>query len=215
MITTIYLIRHSEKFDKKRINNYLTTQSNLIKEEKIILSVEGERRAKILSEQEELNNINVVYTSNCVRTLQTAKYLLAKQNLMVNIDERFDERRVGIPNYREYPDWYIRQYEDINFKTVNGESLLEVRKRFTEAFDEVTKKHQGKRIAIFTHGNAIKFFLLKWCHLEKVVSDCCIIMRYKDKIILDKELNAPEVFKLTLDDNLEPINIERIEITYK
>ena len=103
MITTIYLIRHSEKFDKKRINNYLTTQSNLIKEEKIILSVEGERRAKILSEQEELNNINVVYTSNCVRTLQTAKYLLAKQNLMVNIDERFDERRVGIPNYREYP----------------------------------------------------------------------------------------------------------------
>ena len=80
---------------------------------------------------------------------------------------------------------------------------------------KLQKKHQGKRIAIFTHGNAIKFFLLKWCHLEKVVSDCCIIMRYKDKIILDKELNAPEVFKLTLDDNLEPINIERIEITYK
>ena len=38
----------------------------------------GEKRAEILSNEKELQNIDVVYTSNCVRTLQTAKYLLEK-----------------------------------------------------------------------------------------------------------------------------------------
>ena len=68
------------------IESYNTKQNDILKYEKIILSTLGEERAKILSEQKELENIDVVYTSNCVRTLQTAKYLLEKQNLKVNID---------------------------------------------------------------------------------------------------------------------------------
>lgn len=214
MKTIVYLIRHSDKLSKKIIKEIKSTQSSIIQEEKVILSIEGERRAKILSEQEELYKINYVYTSNCVRTLETAKYLLDKQNLKVTIDERFDERRVGIPNYKEYPDWYIRQYNDINFKTINGESQKEVRERFTEAFNEVIDKHKGKRIAIFTHGNAIKFFLLKWCKLECIINDKIVHISYNGKMILDNELNAPEVFKLTLDDKLELINIEKIDINY-
>ena len=214
MNTTVYLIRHSEKLDKKIIKQIKTTQSNIIQEEKVILSIEGERRAKILSEQDELKKINAVYTSNCVRTLETAKYLLDKQNLKVTIDERFDERRVGIPNYKEFPDWYIRQFKDINFKTVNGESLQEVRNRFTEAFNEVVNKHKGRRIAIFTHGNAIRFFLLTWCKLEAIINDKEVHISYKGNMILNKELNAPEVFKLTLNNKLELINIEKIDINY-
>lgn len=213
MNTTVYLIRHSEKFDKSIIKDYKTNQNNLLKEEKHILSVEGERRALILSELDELKNIDAVYTSNCVRTLETAKYLLDRQKLMVTIDDRFDERRVGIPNDKEYPDWYIRQYENINFKTINGESLKDVRNRFTNAFNESINEHKGKRIAIFTHGNAIKFFLLTWCKLESIISDKEVHISYKGKMIIDKELNAPEIFKLTLNNNLKPINIERLEFT--
>ena len=209
--TVIYLIRHSEKFDKSLINDYQTTQDNIIKEEKVILSIEGEKKAKILSEEKELQNMDVVYTSNCVRKLQTSKYLIAKQKLKVNIDERFDERRIGIPNDKDYPNWYILQYTDVNFKTIGGESLLDVRNRFNEAFEEVAKKHKGKRIAIFTHGNAIKFFLLKWCKLESVISSNIVKISYNNKLILNKELNAPDVFKLTLNNELEPINIEHIK----
>ena len=53
--------------------SYKTTQNALLKNEKIVLSVTGEKRAEILSNEEELQDIDVVYTSNCVRTLQTAK----------------------------------------------------------------------------------------------------------------------------------------------
>ena len=112
MNTTVYLIRHSVRFSMNDINTYNTTQSNIIKNEKVILSVEGEKRAEILSNEKELQNIDAVYTSNCVRTLQTAKYLLEKQHLKVNIDERFDERRIGKPNDDLYKTWFELQFLD-------------------------------------------------------------------------------------------------------
>ena len=113
-MTTIYLIRHSVRMPLNKIEKYNTTQDKLILSEKIILNSEGEKRAKLLSEKEELQNIDVIYASNCVRTLQTAKYLLEKQNLNVIIDDRLDERRVGIPNGDIYIDWFERQYKDEN-----------------------------------------------------------------------------------------------------
>ena len=110
--------------EDKKISNFWET---------LVLSVIGERRSEILSNEEELQNMDVVYTSNCVRTLQTAKYLLDKQKLKVNIDDRFDERRVGIPNEGKVSDWYTQQYLDENYKTSFGESQKEVRKRTLNA----------------------------------------------------------------------------------
>ena len=47
METTVYLIRHSVRLNmKNNIESYNTTQESLIKSEKIILSVTGERRAE-------------------------------------------------------------------------------------------------------------------------------------------------------------------------
>ena len=101
-MTIIYLIRHSVRLPLNTIENYNTNQNKTILNEKIILSPLGEERAKLLSEKAELQNIDVVYTSNCVRTLATAKYLMNKQNLKANIDDRLDERRIGKPNYNLY-----------------------------------------------------------------------------------------------------------------
>lgn len=211
MKTTVYLIRHSVRINTKDvIESWKTSQDKVLRSEKIILSVTGEKRAEILSNEEELQNIDVVYTSNCVRTLQTAKYLLEKQHLKANIDERFDEKRVGKPNDKEYPDWYTRQYEDENFKTEGGESQAEVRKRVNEAFQEVVSQNKGKRIAIFAHDYAIMYFLLKWCKLEKVTPNRELKLSFKGKVVFDKRINSPEVFKLTLNDENEIEEIENI-----
>ena len=207
-MTTLYLIRHSVRMPLKTIK-YNTTQDKLILNEKIILSSDGESRAKLLSEKEELQNIDVVYASNCVRTLQTAKYIIEKQNLSVTIDDRLDERRVGIPNDDIYPDWFERQYKDENFKTVGGESQIDVRNRMDEAITEILKQHKDKRIAIFSHGYAITFYLLKYCKLTNL-TDKKFTFEFNNKIIFDKKINAPEVFKLTFD-NEELMSIESIE----
>lgn len=212
METIVYFIRHSVRLNNKNvIHEYNTSQSNNLKMEKIVLSVTGEKRAEILSNEKELQNIDVVYTSNCVRTLQTAKYLLEKQNLMVNIDERLDERRVGISNSDIYPDWFTRQYLHKDYKTEGGESQIDVVRRMTEAFNEIIDKHKGKRIAIFSHGIAITFFLLNFCKLENISQDKVMTYSFKGKQIFSKKINSPDVFKLTLNDENEVINVENIE----
>lgn len=212
MITTIYLIRHSVKLSNKLIESYNSKESNLIKSEKVILSSDGEERAKILCSELELQNIDKVYTSNCVRTLQTAKYMLVNQDLNVNIDDRLDERRVGIPNDDSVKNWFEMQYMDENYKTVGGESQKEVRQRMSEVLDEVLKENEGKRIAIFTHGYAITFLLLKWCKLISIKNDgkgYILHYKYNDKTLFNKKINSPDVFKLTYKNN-KLINIENI-----
>ena len=136
MNTTVYLIRHSIRFNSDYIQDYNTSQNKTIRNEKIILSCEGEKRAEILSNEKEIQNLDVIYASNCVRTLQTAKYIIEKQNLKVHIDERFVERRTGKPNDDIVKDWFVRQYLDENYKTEGGESQKEVRERFLKAFYE-------------------------------------------------------------------------------
>lgn len=212
MKTTVYLIRHSVRFyNKEMVESYRTDQSELLKNEKNILSVVGEKRAEILSNEDELQNIDIVYTSNCVRTLQTAKYLLDKQNLKVHIDDRFDERRAGNPNDNTITDWYTMQYKDENYKTEGGESQLEVRNRMSEAFDEVVNSNKGKRIAIFSHGYAITFFLLRWCKLEQISENRVMSLSFKGNVVFNKRLNSPDVFKLILNENNEVERIENIE----
>lgn len=208
-MTTLYLIRHSVRMKRDDIETYNTPQPKIIKEEKIILSSEGERRAEILSKEDELQNIDVLYTSNCVRTLQTAKYMMESQNLKAHIDERLDERRVGKPNDDIYPDWFVRQYKDFDYKTEGGESLREVQHRFNEVINEILEKYENKRIAVFAHGYAITSYLLKYCKLMHVSEDRLEI-EYNGKTLYNRRLNAPEVFKLTFD-NKEIKNIELIE----
>lgn len=192
------------------IESYHTTQDKLILNEKIILNSEGEERAKILCNMKELDNIDAVYASNCVRTLQTAKYLLERQSLKVNIDDRLDERRVGIPNEKEEPNWFIKQYFEPYFKTEGGESQFDVQNRMSEIINEILDKYSNKRIAIFSHGYAITFYLLKYCKLLGI-HDKKLKYEYKNNILFDKSINAPELFKLTFDDNKNLLNIELIE----
>ena len=60
--TTIYLIRHAETVDENGIRN--TNEDSQMINEKEILSVQGEEQAKKLSENIELQNIDVIWSSN-------------------------------------------------------------------------------------------------------------------------------------------------------
>ena len=79
-LTTVYLIRHSTKFEPSSIETYRTNDNKQTKTEKKMLSVEGEIRANILSQEKEFEDIQVVYSSNYVRAMQTAKYFLEKNH---------------------------------------------------------------------------------------------------------------------------------------
>ena len=57
------------------------------------------------------------------------------------------------------------------FKNELGESNIEVRNRMKESIFSIMKNNIGKKIAIISHGAAIKFFLQDFC-IYDVHNDC-------------------------------------------
>lgn len=210
METIVYLIRHSKKLDKELLNEELNNENYQIKREKIVLSIEGERRAEKLSNLKELQDVDVIYSSNYTRAIQTAKYLAEKKNMQINVDIRFGERLHGI-----FKDKItLKEYYEEDYKNEEGESPKEVRKRMYEALLDAVNSNKGKNIAIFSHAGAITFLLTKWCKLENIYEDKRKTLSFNGNIIFDKVFFAPEVFKLTIDENNNVTNIENIEIEF-
>ncbi len=91
-ITEIYLIRHSIQHrlnGKKNIS-----EDSQLSNEKTILSVEGEKRAEEMSQIPQLKDIDVLWSSNYVRAISTAKYIAINNNIEINIDENLNERKL-------------------------------------------------------------------------------------------------------------------------
>lgn len=213
-MTEVYLIRHSEKY--RNFNNIINDDSFQLFNEKIILSINGEMLANKLANMEEMSNIDVVFASNYVRSIGTAKYIAYRNKIDVNIDKNFGERIYGINSVDEIiDDFNVKQWNDIDYKLPNGESRRDVTNRMYNALIRVINDYKNKRIAIVSHGTAISFLLDKWCDVfvnynndnkmnTKIV--------FKNKIIFDNNISAPCVFKIVLDDSNNIISIENINI---
>lgn len=154
-MTTIYLIRHSKPM---KVNNTFNSDSLQIQNEKSSLSIEGERLAQEKLNKKEFDNIDVLFSSNFVRAIQTAKYLAAKNNLEINIISDLGERRFGINSWDELPENFERkQFLDENYKLGNGESQKDVRTRMYTTIMNIINKYPNKRIAIVSHATAISY----------------------------------------------------------
>ena len=164
MQTTVYLIRHSLKVSKEEIDYSLNNESKQLLNEKTPLGIEGERIAKVLSELDEFADVDAIYSSNYTRTIQTAKYMAAKRNLKIVVDDRFNERKHGFFN----GEINLERYYQEDYKNPEGESPKEVRKRMIEAFENAVNNNKGKKVVIFSHIAAITMLLMKWCKLEKI-----------------------------------------------
>ena len=164
--TIIYLIRHAETVNENGIRN--TQEDSQIINEKEILSVSGEEQSKILSENIELNDIDIIWSSSYTRAKATAKYIANNNNLPINLDSKLSERKLG--NLKELGEFMKgkntrdpsqEQLLDRKFKTSDGESAEETRQRMTKFFDRILEEYQGKKIAVVSHRWGNKIFPIK------------------------------------------------------
>ena len=108
-MTKIYLLRHSMADKNVDFRNLKESFENINK--KYILSVEGEKKAQKYSEISELNNLNMVISSNYVRSIATAKYMAMKNKTKVIVDASFDERKFGVDDPEKIPaDFFKKQF---------------------------------------------------------------------------------------------------------
>ena len=164
--TIIYLIRHAETVDEKGVRN--TNENSQMINEKEILSVQGEEQSKRLSENSELRNIDVIWSSSYTRAKATAKYIANNNNVPINLDSSLSERKLG--NLKELGEFMKdkstrdpsqEQLVDRKFKTSDGESAEDTRQRMTKFFDRILKEYEGKRIAVITHRRFYKILFTK------------------------------------------------------
>lgn len=205
-MTTVYLVRHSQPFKVHR-GIEETNEDILFSNIKSPLSVDGEVLAQEKSKDKEFDNIDVVWSSNYVRTMSTAKYFAHRNNIKVNISDKLGERKHGIKSWDELPsDFEIKQFEDENYKIGDGESQKEVRERIYNKLMTILNENKDKRILIVGHSTATAYLLSNWCEVS-YDSD----YKFNNKVFFDGKWNYLETFKLIFDDNNNLISINNIK----
>jgi broad specificity phosphatase PhoE len=207
MKKTIYLIRHSAPFIE--IDNYFDYKKVSWSEynKNMILSTKGESNAKKLCNIEELKNIDFIYASNSFRAIGTAKYIAEQNNLKIKLDDKINERELGVEQIADLPDNFSQEsFNNKNLKIGFGESLNEVDKRFNAFINELLESDKNN-IALFIHGIILMSYLEENCDFEfdgKIVK-----AKYKGKVVIDGVLKNPDIFKITFN-NKKMIDIENI-----
>ena len=205
-MTTLYLVRHAEPFKEHRGVEDVN-ESILFSNIKSPLSVNGEHLAEKISNNSEFDKLDVVWSSNYVRAMSTAKYFAYRNGLKVNVSEKLDERIHGVDSWDELPsDFEVHQFEDENYKLPNGECHKEVRERMINCISNILNNNKNKRILVVGHSTSTAILLKTWCNVSYSGSYI-----FKGNIFFDGKWNYCETFKLEFDDNNDLISIENLK----
>ena len=205
---TIYLIRHSAPFVE--IENYEDYKNVPWKDynRNMILSSEGETKAKKLCELEDFKNIDSVYAADSYRAIGTAKYVAEMNNLKIKLDDRINERNLGVETISELPEnQTIDSFNNKDYKFGTGESLNEVDKRFKSFIEDILNSNDNK-IALFIHGIIMMSFLQNNTSFSFDGKKMKLLFNYKE--IYNDKMKNPMIFKIDYDEK-EIVNIKEIK----
>lgn len=204
----VYLIRHADTL-KNNLGVYLADDSKQEMNEKCVLSAKGEEEAKQFSLKEEIKQIKVLWTSNAVRAISTAKYISDTNNINLNINEEFKERIIG--DKEGNVNYFKEQIEKEDYKYNNGESRKDVQTRMYNSLNKIFKENKNETIGIVTHSQAMLFLLMKWTNVEVLDNNKKEIkIKFNDQEIFQGNIKNLETFKLTFDDDMNLKELKHI-----
>lgn len=205
-MTTIYLMRHSEPF-KPHKGLEEVNESILVANVKSPLSIYGEKLAERISNNAEFEDLDVVWASDYVRSMSTAKYFAFRNELKVNISALLGERKHGVHAWDELPaNFEQMQLQEEDYKINDGESKKEVISRLKCILNRFLHEYKEKRILIVGHATAITFLLSEWCEISYDGP-----YKFKGNEFFDGKWEYCTTFKLVIDDNNELIDIKQLK----
>jgi 2,3-bisphosphoglycerate-dependent phosphoglycerate mutase len=164
MNTVLYAVRHGE------------TEWNLIERQQghldSPLTGKGIKQAQLLANGLANKNIDILYSSDLDRALQTAEIIAKRLLLDIHTDPRLRERHLGIlqgftkKEFEErYPEEAVRfDSDDPDYVLPGGESLRQCVHRCIQCAEETARDHAGKNILIVGHGGVLRSFFHKATH---------------------------------------------------
>ncbi len=159
-MTRLILIRHGE--------TAWTRQKRYQGRTDIPLNLSGRKQALHLSGQLRKCRIHFFYTSGLARALQTAAILSKGRNAHVVRDERISEFNFGRwegKTARELilskDSSYLKWCQGRWVNPPGGESIGDFKKRHRGFLSDILKQHEGKTIAVVSHGGPIRMMLIQ------------------------------------------------------
>ena len=144
----LYVVRHG-----KTDWNNLNIMQGLTD---IPLNEEGRRQAENLARQIDLDNIDLCFSSPLKRARETADIIVRNKKEVVE-DQLLVERSFGELEGKTIDfDLVYRQWNDLDDKTGNVESIRECLNRAKDFLDKIKKEYPNKSILIVSHGGFIK-----------------------------------------------------------
>jgi broad specificity phosphatase PhoE len=151
-MTKIFFIRHGETKVNARGLMHKTI-------DKTALSNGGLKQVELLANA--LKNIDVIYSSNEKRCVQSARILGEKMSIKVNIIDGFQERNWGELSEKSWCEIeniigkfdFKQRYE---YVPPGGESWRGFESRLLKTLELIMKENEGKTIVIVTHGGVIR-----------------------------------------------------------
>ena len=182
MLTTIYLVRHADSI-------YTPDEYNRP------LSKLGHQDAKILARLFEQRQIDSIFSSPYIRSIQTVEYIGLVKKLPVQVVEHFKERIIANHQLINFYEDIKKLWYDEHFCFAGGESNFAAQRRGIKALHQILEEWAGKKVIIGSHGNLIT-----------------LILNYYDKKFdysFWKALDRPDVYEMTFE-GFTPKEILRI-----
>ena len=128
------------------------------------LTAKGLAQADAIGKRLARERFDTLVASDLGRAHETARRIASHCGLPVVIDPRLRERNFGVGegmNYddidRAWPQVFSRERETTNPDLVitGGESRRQFHDRIHAAFEALAREHEGKRVAVVTHGGVL------------------------------------------------------------
>lgn len=159
-VTRLFLVRHGQSAGNAegRFGGHGPTP----------LSELGKKQAEITGEALVKESVSAIYSSDLYRAVQTAEPLSRLSGIPILTKKAFRERNVGVlegltfeESKQQYPkDYFALVNRNYHHTITRGESYRQLVKRAMDELWDILRKHQGERVAVFSHTGAICFMTL-------------------------------------------------------
>ena len=157
-----------------------------------------------------LKNIDRIYTSQEIKTIEAGIYFATKNKITLNVDKAFNNIDLGnVKTNLDKDELERRLIQDFDYSKYNAESINDVKKRVSEELKIILFHNPDTNSIIITHKYNIIALLSIWCTVG-LNYDNNLILTYKDKVIIDGIWNKPLIFKLCFDGK-DLQSLEKIE----
>lgn len=161
----VILVRHGQT--ENNVNKIIQDGSDMLND----LGIDQARKVgKKLSEED----IDVIYSSDFPRAMDTAKEIGKFHDVDLIVEEGFREQELGCycgksgEEYGEVVDGLDESWAD--FAPEGGESVKAVQERVVKAFDKIAAENDGKNVLIVSHGGSL-FSLMHHIYDEPLNKD--------------------------------------------